>query len=63
MEWFTVSNLINFIVVIVAYSIKNELHHIRESIDGAKELAGDAKQTALRAHERLDFFIEHRNQR
>ena len=60
MEWFTVANLINCIVVMVAYSIKNELHHIRESIDSAKELACEAKNTALRAHERLDYFMEHR---
>jgi hypothetical protein len=63
MDWqnnvFTVSNLINIVVVMVAYSIKSELRHIRESIDTAKDYAKDAKMTALKAHDRLDFLIEH----
>lgn len=63
MDWpqhvFNISNLINIIVVIVAYSIKSELRHIRESIDNAKEFAQKAEATALKAHERLDFLIQH----
>lgn len=59
MGWLTVANLINVIVVIVAYSIRNELHHIRESIDRARKMAGRAEQVALKAHDRIDFLIKH----
>ena len=60
MEWFTVSNLINCIVVMVAYGIKSELGHIGENIKSVKDLVDDAKTTALKAHERIDFLIERR---
>lgn len=60
MELFTVSNLINCIVVMVAYGIKSELAHINENIQSVKQLVDDAKSTALKAHERIDFLIEHR---
>ncbi|MES2637427.1 MAG: hypothetical protein V4605_08895 [Pseudomonadota bacterium] len=60
MEWFTVGNLINCIVVMVAYGIKNELKHINQNIDSVKELVSDAKNTALKAHERIDYLIERR---
>lgn len=63
MDFFTVSNLLNGLMLVVAWSIRNELHHIRESINNAKELASDAKNTALKAHERIDFFIENRGRR
>lgn len=59
MDWFTVANLINIVVVMVAYSIKRELHHIRESIDNAKECAVEAKSHAAAAHQRIDFLIKH----
>lgn len=61
MDFFTVSNLLNGLMLVVAWSIRNELHYIRESINNAKELASDAKNTALRAHERIDFLIEHKH--
>ena len=64
MQWLehtlTVSNLINVLVVVGVFMIKNELHHIRESIDDAKKLAGKAEATALKAHERIDHLLEMR---
>lgn len=60
MEWITVGNLINCVVVMVAWGIKNELAHINKNIDSVKELVTDAKTTALKAHERIDFLIERR---
>ena len=65
MDWFahtlTVSNLINVFEVFGVYAIKSELQHIRESIDNAKELAGEAKNTALKAHERIEALLQLQN--
>lgn len=44
----------------IAFGIKSELRHINEKIDSVKELVIDAKNTALKAHERIDFLIERR---
>lgn len=60
LQIFSVGNLINCIVVLVAWGIKNELKHINENIDDVKALVNDAKSTALKAHERIDFLIERR---
>lgn len=61
MEWFTISHAVNLVAVVIAFSIKSELRHIRESIDSAKDIAAEANHAASRAHERLDFLMERRN--
>lgn len=67
MEWLsnalTVANLINALVVFGVYAIRTELHHIRESIDNAKECAVEAKAAAAKANERIDFMLETRSGR
>lgn len=47
----------------VAWGIKSELRHIGESISNVKGIASDAKNTALKAHERIDHLIERRGNR
>lgn len=59
MEWISVGNLTNAILVVVGWSIQNELHHIRQSVKDLKDLITKAESTALRAHERIDFFLKH----
>jgi len=59
-EIFTVANLFNLILAMIAFGIKNELRHINNNIDSVKELVEDAKSIALRAHERIDFFHENK---
>jgi|GEM_PF-4062893 len=49
-EIFTVSNLFSALALVVGWSIRNELHHIRQSV-------GEAKTSATKAHERLDDHI------
>lgn len=49
-EVFTVSNLFSGLALVVGWSIRNELHHIRQSIT-------DVKTSASRAHERIDAHI------
>lgn len=49
-EILTVANMFNALVLVVGWSIRNELHHIRHSID-------EAKSSAFKAHERLDVHI------
>lgn len=60
MDWFTASNLINCIVVLVAYGVKRELCHISDTIRSVKESIDDAKTAAQKAHERIDVFFEQR---
>ena len=61
MEWFTISHAVNLVAIVIAFSIKSELRHIRESIDNAKDVAAEARHAASRAHERLDHLMERRN--
>lgn len=49
-EVLTVGNLFNALILVVGWSIRNELHHIRNSIE-------EAKTSAYKAHERLDLHI------
>jgi hypothetical protein len=49
-EVLTVANMFNALVLVVGWSIRNELHHIRNSIE-------EAKSSAYKAHERLDIHI------
>lgn len=49
-ELFTVGSLFNALILVVGWSIRNELHHIRNSIE-------EAKSSAYKAHERLDLHI------
>jgi len=49
-ELLTVSNLFSALALVVGWSIRNELHHIRNSVS-------EAKGYAAKAHERLDNHI------
>lgn len=50
-EILTVSNLFSLLTLVVGWSIRNELHHIRENI-------GLADKKAEKAHERLDSHLQ-----
>lgn len=52
-ELFNVTNLFNVVIVVVAWSIRQELYHIRQSID-------EAKDTASQAHKRIDNMLVNR---
>jgi hypothetical protein len=49
-EILTVSNLFNALMLVVGWSIRNELHHIRRSVE-------EAKTSAYKAHERIDEYL------
>lgn len=49
-EYLNVANLFNAVIIIVAWSIRQELYHIRQAID-------EAKDTAKNAHQRIDDII------
>lgn len=49
-EFITIANLFNALILVVGWSIRNELHHIRNSIE-------DAKASAYKAHERIDDLL------
>lgn len=46
----TVSNLFNGLILVVGWSIRNELHYIRNSIT-------EAKSSAHEAHKRIDDLL------
>lgn len=60
MDWFTVSNLINTVGLLLVWGVKNELKHIDASIKGVKECAIEAKDSAAKAHSRIDFILENK---
>lgn len=60
MEWLTVGNLLNAIGLLLVWGVKNELKHIDASIKGVKECAVEAKASAEKAHERINFMLENR---
>ncbi len=49
-ELLTISNVFNCLLLVVGWSIRNELGHIRESIE-------DAKESAKEAHKRIDVVL------
>lgn len=49
-ELVTINNVFNALMLVVGWSIRSELHHIRTSIAEAKEVAG-------KAHGRIDEII------
>lgn len=51
-EYLTVANIFNALILVVGWSIRNELHHIRKSIE-------EAKASANKAHERIDGLLVH----
>lgn len=50
LDFMTVSNLFNLLILVVGWSIRNELHHIRFEL-------GEAKGVGNRAHVRIDEHI------
>lgn len=53
-------NLINAIGLLLVWGVKRELKHIDTSIKGVKECAVEAKNSAARAHERINFMLENK---
>lgn len=49
-QLFSVSGLLNVLVLVVGWSIKSELHHISQSIEEARESASEA-------HRRIDAIL------
>lgn len=54
-EFVTVANLLNGLMLLVGWSIRNELHHIRKDII-------EAKSFASKAHERIDELLMTKSQ-
>ena len=49
-DLFTVSTLLNALVVVVCWSVRQELQHIKIAIDEVKQLSKDA-------HRRIDAIL------